>query len=160
MSTTAYQSLHVAYRGRESHAAANPWLGINALDALVTAYNALSVLRQQTMPGDVIQGHITDGGLRPNVIHAHAAGTFVVRAPTQARLEDLVVERLRTAPQSLTALMTGLNAVAGDWPTEGTEGALAPPIAGHLEDLIRRGAVERLDGSPPRFALAPEMARV
>lgn len=92
MSTTAYQSLHVAYRGRESHAAANPWLGINALDALVTAYNALSVLRQQTMPGDVIQGHITDGGLRPNVIHAHAAGTFVLRARTQARLEELLVK--------------------------------------------------------------------
>lgn len=94
MSTTAYQSLRVAYRGREAHAAASPWLGINALDALVTAYNALAVLRQQTMPGDVIQGHITDGGLRPNVIHAHAAGAFVVRARTQARL-DALLEKVR-----------------------------------------------------------------
>jgi hypothetical protein len=37
---------------------------INALDGLITAYTALSVLRQQTMPGDIIQGHITHG-VRP-----------------------------------------------------------------------------------------------
>ncbi|ETS86681.1 hypothetical protein PFICI_00509 [Pestalotiopsis fici W106-1] len=87
--TSAYHMFSVEYFGREAHAAANPWLGINALDAMVTAYTAISVLRQQCMPGDVIQGHITDGGSRPNIIHAHAAGNWVVRADTQARLEEL-----------------------------------------------------------------------
>ncbi|KAK2736941.1 peptidase M20 (amidohydrolase) [Colletotrichum kahawae] len=89
MRTSAYTSFSVEYLGREAHAAANPWLGINALDALVTAYTALSVLRQQTMPGDVIQGNITHGGARPNIIHARAAGDFVVRADSQARLREL-----------------------------------------------------------------------
>lgn len=70
-------------------AAASPWLGINALDALITAYNSLSVLRQQTMPGDVIQGNIIDGGVRPNVIHAYTAGNFVTRANTQDRVKEL-----------------------------------------------------------------------
>jgi metal-dependent amidase/aminoacylase/carboxypeptidase family protein len=87
--TSAYTMFKVEYFGREAHAAASPWLGINALDAMVTAYNAISVLRQQTMPGDVIQGHISDGGVRPNVIHAYTAGTWVVRADTQARLAEL-----------------------------------------------------------------------
>lgn len=87
--TTAYNRFKVEYFGKEAHAAANPWLGINALDALITAYNALSVLRQQTMPGDIIQGHITDGGAAPNIIHAYAAGIFAVRADTQARLLKL-----------------------------------------------------------------------
>lgn len=89
MRTAAYMAFRVEYFGREAHAAASPWLGINALDALITAYAALSVLRQQNMPGDVIQGNITDGGVRPNIIHAYAAGDFVVRADTQARLEEL-----------------------------------------------------------------------
>lgn len=89
MRTTAYTRFRAEYLGREAHAAANPWLGINALDALVTAYNALSVLRQQTMPGDIVQGHITDGGAAPNIIHAYAAGVFVVRADTRARLGEL-----------------------------------------------------------------------
>lgn len=87
--TTAYARFRVEYFGKEAHAAANPWLGINALDALITAYNALSVLRQQTMPGDIIQGHITDGGAAPNIIHAYAAGVFVARANTLARLKQL-----------------------------------------------------------------------
>lgn len=89
MRTTALTRFKVEYFGREAHAAANPWLGINALDALVTAYNSISVLRQQTMPGDIIQGHITDGGAAPNIIHAYAAGVFVVRADTRARLKEL-----------------------------------------------------------------------
>ncbi|PSR82672.1 hypothetical protein BD289DRAFT_370971 [Coniella lustricola] len=92
MRTTAYTSFRVEYFGEEAHAAANPWLGINALDALITAYNALSVLRQQTMPGDIIQGHITHGGAAPNIIHAYAAGVFAVRADTLARLTQLKVK--------------------------------------------------------------------
>ncbi|SPN99721.1 related to amidohydrolase [Cephalotrichum gorgonifer] len=89
MRTTAYYRFKAEYFGREAHAAANPWLGINALDALVSAYNSISALRQQTMAGDIIQGYITDGGIAPNIIHAYAAGIFVVRADTQARLEKL-----------------------------------------------------------------------
>ncbi|KAH8203875.1 hypothetical protein TruAng_001939 [Truncatella angustata] len=87
--TAAYTQFEVEYFGRAAHAANRPWQGINALDALVVAYNALSVLRQQTMPGDVIQGHITDGGRAPNIIHAHAAGTFVARAGSATRLREL-----------------------------------------------------------------------
>ncbi|KAF2172009.1 hypothetical protein M409DRAFT_18240 [Zasmidium cellare ATCC 36951] len=85
MRTAAYQSFKVEYFGKEAHAAARPWDGINALDALITAYNSISVLRQQTQPGDIIQGHITNGGLRPNIIHAYASGMFVVRSSNRAR---------------------------------------------------------------------------
>lgn len=87
--TNAYINLKIEYFGKEAHAAAAPWEGINALDALITAYNALSVLRQQTMLGDIIQGHITDGGSAPNIIHAYAAGIFVVRALSKKRLAVL-----------------------------------------------------------------------
>jgi amidohydrolase len=87
--TTAFARLEVEYFGRSTHAANSPWLGINALDALVIAYNAVSVLRQQTMPTDIIGLNITDGGARPNVIHDYAAGTCVIRANTSARLKEL-----------------------------------------------------------------------
>lgn len=105
MRTAAFTSLRVEYFGREAHAAASPWLGINALDALITAYNGLSVLRQQTMPGDVIQGQISHGGVRPNIIHAYAAGRFVVRADTQERLREL--RRKTDACFEAGALATG-----------------------------------------------------
>lgn len=88
--TAAYTAFKVEYFGKEAHAAARPWDGINALDALITAYSAISVLRQQTEPGDIIQGMITNGGLRPNIIHAYSAGRFVVRSSTRARREALL----------------------------------------------------------------------
>lgn len=93
MTTAAYTSFSATYLGREAHAAAAPWEGINALDALITAYNAISVLRQQTQPGDIIQGNITHGGVRPNIIHAYAAGNFVVRSSTKAR-RDVLLKRV------------------------------------------------------------------
>lgn len=93
MRTAAYTSFRVEYFGKESHAAAAPWEGINALDALITAYNGLSVLRQQTQAGDIIQGNITHGGVKPNIIHAYAAGQFVVRSTTRER-RDALKERV------------------------------------------------------------------
>jgi len=87
--TTAFVRIQVEYFGRAAHAANSPWLGINALDALIIAYNAVSVLRQQTKPGDVIGMSITNGGSAPNIIHAYAAGVFVIRAPTVSRLKEL-----------------------------------------------------------------------
>jgi metal-dependent amidase/aminoacylase/carboxypeptidase family protein len=88
--TTAFCRLEVAYSGRAAHAAKDPWRGINALDALVVSYNAVSALRQQTMPGDVIGLAITDGGGdATNLIHAYAACVCVLRARSAYRLRDL-----------------------------------------------------------------------
>ena len=87
--TTAFNSFKVEYWGKAARAATAPWLGINALDALIVAYNSISVLRQQTMPGDSIACCITDGGATPDVIHDHAAGSFVIRANTMKRLIEL-----------------------------------------------------------------------
>lgn len=89
MGTTATSNFKVEYFGRAAHAAANPWLGINALDALVQGYNNFSMLRQQIMPGEIIQGHITDGGDATNIIHKYAAGSFAVRADSAQRLQVL-----------------------------------------------------------------------
>ncbi|KAJ4351232.1 uncharacterized protein N0V89_006571 [Didymosphaeria variabile] len=87
--TTAFARLEVEYYGKAAHAANSPWLGINALDALIIAYNAVSVLRQQIRPDDIVGMHITNGGAAPNIIHAYAAGALVIRAPSSTRLEVL-----------------------------------------------------------------------
>ncbi|KAF2749361.1 putative amidohydrolase [Sporormia fimetaria CBS 119925] len=106
--TTAFCRLEVEYHGRAAHAANSPWLGVNALDALVIAYNAVSVLRQQTMPSDVIGMSITDGGGPPNVIQAYAAGVCVLRAASASRLKEL--QRKVTACFQAGAEATGARA--------------------------------------------------
>ena len=46
----AIESCEVEYFGKPAHAAGLPWEGINALDAMVLAYNNIGLLRQQILP--------------------------------------------------------------------------------------------------------------
>lgn len=71
-------------------------MGINALDACVSAYEALARLRQQIRPRSRIHAIISDGGTRINVISAHAAIEFGLRAQTTGELDQLHA-RVKTA---------------------------------------------------------------
>lgn len=75
------------------------------------------------------------------------ARAFLTRSRDFAvRLEELVVDALAAAPHGLTfaELLADLNPRAGDWPTTGTKGALAFPVAGHLERLVEAGRARRI----------------
>jgi amidohydrolase len=79
----------VDYTGRESHAAAAPHLGINAADALVVAQVAIGLLRQHLRATDQVHGFVTHGGDAANIIPAHTAGDWMVRARTLHELLEL-----------------------------------------------------------------------
>jgi amidohydrolase len=86
----ALQQLKVEFFGKAAHASANPTGGINALDAMILSFNNINALRQQ-IPGTArIHGIITDGGQATNIIPAHCAGEFDVRAADDDYLEDLL----------------------------------------------------------------------
>ncbi len=85
----ALQALRVRYRGKNAHAAGRPWEGLNALDALIHAYNGISLLRQQMRPSARVHGIITDGGQAPNIIPDETEAYFFVRDDVVARLEEL-----------------------------------------------------------------------
>jgi amidohydrolase len=69
------------FTGKAAHAAAYPWDGVNALDAVIQTFNNVSMLRQHVRPEARIHGIITNGGAAPNIIPEFAAATFYVRAP-------------------------------------------------------------------------------
>jgi amidohydrolase len=69
------------FRGKASHASADPWEGVNALDACVQTYNAVAMMRQQVRPDCRIHGIITSGGAAANIIPEYASATFYMRAP-------------------------------------------------------------------------------
>lgn len=54
MPTLANCKFSIHYTGKAAHAAMNPWQGVNALDAVVLAYNGISALRQQIRPDERI----------------------------------------------------------------------------------------------------------
>ena len=85
----ACQTLEVEFLGRAAHAAAHPEAGVNALEAMVQSFNAVNSLRQHIESKARIHGIITDGGEAANIVPAHSAGTFIVRAEDDDCLNEL-----------------------------------------------------------------------
>ena len=79
----------VEYRGKAVHASVGPEQGINALDALVTAYQAIAQLRQHIRRDARLHGIITHGGDAANIVPERTTGTFYVRAQQPQYLQDL-----------------------------------------------------------------------
>ncbi|MCG8336747.1 MAG: M20 family metallopeptidase [Proteobacteria bacterium] len=74
--------VEVEFKGRPSHAAGKPFKGLNALDAVVSLFTNVGLLRQQ-LPDDVrIHGIITHGGVATNVIPEYTRAEFLVRSTT------------------------------------------------------------------------------
>ena len=79
----------VRYAGREAHASAAPWQGINAQDALTVAQVGLGLLRQQLPPGDQVHGVVRASSGAANVIPASITARYMVRSRTAAGLAAL-----------------------------------------------------------------------
>ncbi len=87
--TLANNYFDVRYTGKEAHAAAFPERGVNAADAMTVAQVAIGLLRQHIRSTDRIHGIVTKGGDAPNVIPAHTAAKYAVRAQTIEDLDDI-----------------------------------------------------------------------
>ena len=85
----AAQSFDIVYEGRTAHAGAAPEKGINAADAMVVAQVALALLRQSLLPTDRVHGIVKLGGEAMNIIPGRTEATWMVRAATVARLEEV-----------------------------------------------------------------------
>ena len=79
----------VRYAGREAHASAAPWQGINAQDALTVAQVSLGLLRQQLPPGDQVHGVVRASSGAANVIPASITARYMVRSRTAEGLAAL-----------------------------------------------------------------------
>lgn len=81
--------LEVEFFGKAAHASARPEAGINALEAMLQSFAAINSLRQHIRDKARIHGIITDGGEAANIVPAHSAGSFLVRAEDDTYLNEL-----------------------------------------------------------------------
>lgn len=81
-SSNACYDITAVYKGVSAHAAASPWEGINALDALVSAYNNISMLRQQIKPDDRIHGAVLQAPTVTNAIPELTRTKYSIRSRT------------------------------------------------------------------------------
>ncbi|KAH6962866.1 hypothetical protein DER45DRAFT_582526 [Fusarium avenaceum] len=107
--------LEGTYHGVSAHAGATPWEGINALDALVSAYLNVSMLRQQILPSERIHGAIVEAP-KPssNAIPALTKTEYTARSPTIRGAKDLA-GRIRQCLEA-GALATGCKLEVEDKP--------------------------------------------
>ena len=104
----AAQALKVEFFGKAAHAAMQPEAGINALEALLLSFTAINSLRQHIKDKTRIHGIITDGGEAANVVPAHSAANFLVRAEDDACLVELKQRVLNCFIAAATASGTRL----------------------------------------------------
>ena len=92
----AKRQVVATFRGKAAHAAGNPQLGRNALDAAVTAYQAVAQLRQHIVDTDRVHGVFVEGGTRPNIVPERAVLEFFLRSRTVDSILELS-ERVENA---------------------------------------------------------------
>lgn len=84
MYALASEDVHITFTGVASHAASDPWMGRNALDALIGLFVSVGLWRQQLPPHCRVHGVVQEGGTAANIIPARTKAWFMIRSADQA----------------------------------------------------------------------------
>jgi aminobenzoyl-glutamate utilization protein B len=137
----AVAAVNVEFLGRSAHAAASPWLGRSALDALVLFDHAIALMREHIKPTARIHRAIRDGGQAPNIIPDHAMGEYWMRDTSVDSVNEML-ERLKKAAEG-AALGTETKAkVTVTFSTR-------EPVPNDALNAVLQKELERV--GPPRF---------
>jgi amidohydrolase len=156
----AVDHFDVAYEGKEAHASAAPWEGVNALDALTIAQVAVGLLRQQLRPGDQVHSIVIEGGSAANIIPRRAVGRFMARSVTAARLAQLR-DRLSgcfEAGARATGATLSINEIGSAFSHMESDAALLAHYRSAAEALGRSFALD--DEGASRPTISTDMANV
>jgi amidohydrolase len=101
----AVSGLTFEYFGKPAHSAADPYNGVNALNAVIKLFTGIDAMRQHIRMESRIHGIITHGGDAANVVPKYAAAQILVRADSRDYLHELI-DRVKNIAEG-AALMTG-----------------------------------------------------
>lgn len=100
------------FTGKAAHAGANPYDGVNALDAIILFFNNINALRQQIKDGTRIHGIIVEAGKAANIIPDEGKVRLEWRSKDQAYFDKITQKIDRCAEAA--ALATGCS-LESDW---------------------------------------------
>jgi amidohydrolase len=101
----ASEDVDVTFTGLQSHASSDPWMGRNALDAMISLFVSVGLWRQQLRPTARVHGIIREGGTAANIIPDRTSAWFMVRSDNEAEY-DAMRDRFRELCEA-AALATG-----------------------------------------------------
>jgi amidohydrolase len=76
----ASEDVEVVFSGLQAHASSDPWMGRNALDAMIVLFNSIGLWRQQLRPTARVHGIIREGGTAANIIPDRSSAWFMLRS--------------------------------------------------------------------------------
>ncbi|HEY8800167.1 MAG TPA: M20 family metallopeptidase, partial [Candidatus Limnocylindrales bacterium] len=85
----ASEDVEVVFHGLQAHAAADPWKGRNALDAMILLFSSVGLWRQQLRTDARVHGIIQEGGTAANIIPERTRAWFMLRSPDQTYYEEM-----------------------------------------------------------------------
>ena len=142
--------IRAVFTGVPAHAASQPFMGRNALDAAALVLNGISLLRQQILPMDRLHAVVVDGGQAPNIIPERSELNLFVRSKYPETLKDLVgrVEDVLRGAALMTG--TGLEIITPEYTNEMPVRANGPLTAAWVRSQRERGR------DPLPFGVVPE----
>jgi amidohydrolase len=156
----AVDHFDVTFTGKEAHASAAPWAGVNAGDAMTLAQVAIGLLRQQLEPGDQVHGIVTHGGSAANIVPAHVTGRFMCRSVDADRLAELRgrVDACFEAGARATGATLSLDEVGRPYSHMVSDPALLESYRRHAQALGREFSADDDGIAPP--TISTDMANV
>jgi amidohydrolase len=85
----ASEDVDVVFSGLQAHAAADPWKGKNALDAMILLFTSVGLWRQQLRDDARVHGIIQEGGTAANIIPERTRAWFMLRSTDQRYYEEM-----------------------------------------------------------------------
>lgn len=116
-SSLAMDNFKIRFHGTASHAAAAPWAGRSALDAVELMNIGMNYMREHIEPSSRIMYVIPGGGEAPNTVPPFAEVWYYVRAPRYEKVAEIMEWTLDVARGAAIMTQTEMEyaPIAGVW---------------------------------------------
>ncbi|HEX7796213.1 MAG TPA: amidohydrolase [Vicinamibacterales bacterium] len=153
---TGMVSVEYMFHGVSSHAAAAPWLGKSALDAVELMDTAWNFKREHLRTQQRSHYVITSGGDQPNVVPPYASVWYYFRETDYDHIKELwdLGDTMAKAAAMMTGTTWESRVLGSAWPQHGNR-----PIAEVMFDNIKAVGMPEWSDADQQFAKAFQRAR-
>jgi aminobenzoyl-glutamate utilization protein B len=135
----ALSASDVEFFGKTAHAAASPWLGRSALDAMELFEHAMSLMREHVRPTARIHRVIRNGGAVANIIPDYSRVQVWLREANIAAVDDMLARMRKAADGAAMATETRAKVTV--------LGSVRDPISSDVLGKVMQRELERV-GAP------------
>ena len=148
-------SVEYSFKGSSSHAAAAPWLGKSALDAVELMDIAWNFKREHLRTQQRSHYVITNGGAQPNVVPPDASVWYYFRETDYDHIKELwdLGDTMAKAASEMTGTTWSSRVLGSAWPQHGNR-----PMAEAMYENIKSVGLPQWSDADQQFAKALQRA--